>query len=180
MFGGTLDPCISCGTKDDLCLERLYAYYHPRDSYIGLLVCVLVGWGIGLYYSAAGDQGSFQAAAMAGSWAGVLYYRYRSIRVNYDLLFCEPCRKRCLVRKYIRAAIIVTAILISGAGAVITSAVMGNDDYVYVPVVAGGVIGLVALCFKLLSRPKVSAIGEGVTTLSIPGIGQRQIKTLIE
>jgi hypothetical protein len=180
MLGGPLDPCISCGTKDDLCLETIYAYYHPRDSYIGLLACVLISWGIGLYYSAAGDQNSFRAIAMFGSWAGILYYKYRSRRATYNLLFCESCRKRLLTRKYVRITIIVTVILVSVAGAIITSAVMGNDDYVYVPVVVGGVIGVVALCFKLLSKPRVTAIGKDVTTLSIPGIGHRQIKTLME
>jgi hypothetical protein len=180
MFGGMPDPCISCGTKDDLCLERVYAYYHPRDSYIGLLACGIVGWGIGLYYSAAGDQSGLQVAAMVGTWTGILYYKYRSRQATYDLLFCEPCRKRFLTRKYVRIAIIVTVILVSIVGAIITSAVMGNDDYVYVPVVAGGVICVVALCFKLLSKPKITAIGEDVTTLSLPGIGHRQIKTSME
>jgi hypothetical protein len=135
---------------------------------------------MGLYYSTAGDQNSFRIAATVGSWAGILYYNYRSRRVSYNLLFCEPCRKRFLTRKYVRIAIIVTVILVSVAGAVITSAVMGNDDYVYVPVVAGGVIWVVALGFKFLSRPKVTAIGKDVTTLSIPGIGERTIKTMMD
>ena len=173
------DTCISCGSKEDPYFDTITAYHHPPDAYFGLLVGVLISVAAGTlsnFLPGTPNQHYFLYVLFSISLAaGFEYYSFRSTSAKYHLVACPSCRKKYTNRKLLRVAIITTLVLISVVGAVVVSAVAGSDEYVYLPVISAGIIGVIALYFKLLSKPKLVEAGADESIINVPGLGHVQV-----
>lgn len=171
--------CAYCGSNEDPYLDTVTVVHRPPDAYLGLVIVALINTGGGLVYSLTGMRTQYdfliRIAAFIGSGFGVVYYFWRRTSATYELFFCPNCRKKHTSRQFNRIAIITSIVLISFGGAILVSAVMGSDDYIYVSVVLGGMIAVIALYFRLLSKPKFIAMGDEVSVINIPGLGHIRV-----
>jgi len=176
-FMDTRDACVACGSEDDICLEPVSVVHRPPDAYAVLFGGALISaMGGSLLYAFTGVQAQYnialQMASFVGLGAGFAYYHFRTTWAKYLLIFCSSCRKKYANSEFNRMAIKILIAVVSIGGAIIVSAVMGSDDYIYIPLVLGGLIGVIAFYFKLLSKPKFVTIGDEISVINIPGVGQ--------
>ena len=171
------ESCICCGSEEDPYLDFLSVVHRPPDAFVGLILGALISAGsTALVYSLAPPADYLPSIiAFIGVAGGVTYYTLRTKSASIQILVCLPCRKKYAKRRLLRVVIITAMVLISVVGAVVVSAVMGRDDYTYVPAVLAGIIGIIALCFRRLSKPRFVVIGDKQSVITIPGIGPVQV-----
>jgi hypothetical protein len=170
--------CTCCGSRDDLSLQPLKVVDQPRDAYLGLLAGAFVSAMAGsaaTFLSMPDYQTAFQIVGFAGLTLGMVYYSLRGTSAGFYLLFCDACWRKLSGRDFNRIAGKAGLVALAVGGAITISAVMKSDDYIYLPVVAAAILGIVAWYFRLFARPKFVSIGEKTTVIHIPDFGNVEV-----